>query len=175
MRRQAICLLPILIFSGCRGDSPTGASATESLQFPEVTGTYKAVLTTFARWLDGPRRGQPISTVCPGELILSEQQGSVFFAELTMFHQGECFPVEAEYRGGVTTAGGMILDITFIHPPQFEGCVQTSAASTATYRGTYGGGRLDIDRRVVYSCAESGGRTSEMVLTERIEGLPPDA
>ena len=164
-----------MILSGCRGDSPTTASGTETLQFPDVTGTYKAVLTTFVRFLDGPRRGQPISLVCPGELIVTEQQGSLFFAELKMFHQGDCFPLEVKYRGGVNAAGDVTFAITFIFPTQFGACSQTSEMSTAAYRGAYAAGRFDVERRVIYSCTEDGGRSFEMELNERIEGLPPDA
>ena len=136
-----------------------------------MTGTYTAVLTTFARYLDGPRR---IDLVCPGELIVTDQQDSRFFAELRMFHQGDCLPLEVEYRGDVSTAGLVTMDITAIFPPQFQNCTQTSEASTTTYRGTYATSRLDVDRTVLYSCEESG-RARPGELFERIEGLPPDA
>ena len=175
MRRSFVWLLPIFILAACRGDSPTGASATDALEFADVRGTYKAVLTTFVRFLDGPRRGQNISTVCPGEFIVTEQQEPLFLAELTMFHQGECFPIEAEYRGGVTVAGDVTMDTTFIHPPPDEACTRTSAASTTTYRGTYSSGRFDLERQVNFSCIEDDGRTSVLEMTERLEGLPPDA
>ena len=127
------------------------------------------------RFVDGPRRGQNVSTVCPGEFIVTEQQESVFFAELTMFHQGECFPVEAEYRGGVTVTGDVAMDTTFIHPPQDEACTRTSAPSTTTYRGAYASSRFDLERQVNCSCIEDNGRTSVLELNERLEGLPPDA
>ena len=175
MRCRIVWLLPMLVFAACRGNSPTAASDTDELQLAEVTGTYKAVLTTFVRFVDGPRRGQPISTVCPGEFVVTEQRGSLFFAGLTMFHSGECLPVEAEYRGGVTVAGDVAMDTTFIHPPQDEACTRTSAASTATYRGTYASGRFDLERQVNFSCTEDDGRVSVLELNERIEGLPPDA
>ena len=168
MGLRAAWVLPLLLLSGCSGDSPTGA---DSAQLPELAGTYKAVLTTFARYLDGPRR---IDLVCPGELIAKDQQGSTFVAELRMFHQGDCLPLEVEYRGAVNAAGLVTMDITSIFPAQFENCTQTSEASTTTYRGTYGAGRFDVDRTVLYSCQE-GGRARPVELKERIEGLPPDA
>ena len=136
-----------------------------------MTGTYKAVLTTFARYLDGPRR---IDLVCPGELTVKDQEGSTFLAELRISHQGDCLPLEVEYRGEVTTAALVTMDITSIFPPQFENCTQTSDASTTTYRGTYAAGRLDVDRTVLYSCEENG-RSRPVELNERVEGLPPDA
>jgi len=175
MRHKFVWLLPILVLAACRGNSPTGPDGTDALQFEDVTGTYKAVLTTFVRFVDGPRRGQNVSTVCPGEFIVTEQQESVFFAELTMFHQGQCFPVEAEYRGGITVAADVAMDTTFIHPPPDEACTRTSAASTTTYRGTYASGRFDLERQVNFTCTEDDGRTSLSELTERLEGLPPDA
>ena len=46
MRRRFVWLLPIFILAACRGDSPTGANATDALEFADVRGTYKAVLTT---------------------------------------------------------------------------------------------------------------------------------
>ena len=93
MKQRVASLLCLAGLTACTGDSPTAPTSGDPLEFPQVAGTYSTVLTTFIRYLDGPLRGQPESSVCPGRLVVSDQRGSLFLADLELFVQSDCPPV----------------------------------------------------------------------------------